>query len=86
MKTLNATTYLSGSGAVIESLPTDQWKRELKEYFAIQLSATQTLISDYAIGPEVRDAAAGEVVERPGSEGGRKLCGMVRMRKGGGFA
>lgn len=71
---------------VIGSLPNDQWVRELSRWVSIGLSHLQIGISDYAVGLAVRDpSTAGEYERPPREEGQRRLCGMVRMRKPGGF-
>lgn len=85
MRSLNASSLVSPSGFV-EKLPDDQWIIEVRRWVSLQWAAYQTAISDYAIGPKVRDASTESLYDfPPPTEGGRKLCGMQKMRKGGGF-
>jgi hypothetical protein len=86
MDSLNASSSLMTQDGHIETLPDDQWVRELWRWQAISLAGLQIYISDYDIGPAVRNPTAAALYERPPrEEGGRKLCSMQKMRKAGGF-
>lgn len=71
---------------IIGSLPNDQWVKELERWFSVGLSHLQIGISDYAVGLAVRDPGKAAEYEMPPKERGqRRLCGMQKMRKPGGF-
>jgi hypothetical protein len=70
----------------IPVLPNDQWKKEAIGWEAFAWTGIQIRLSDYAIGPKVRDPAADTYVEAPSTAVEKELCGAMKMRKSGGFA
>jgi hypothetical protein len=83
---LNATT-IANVHKIIGHLPKDHWKREAQLLMTTNLAALQTIMSDFAIGPAVRDASSANSYKMPPeSKNDRKLCGMQKMRKSGGFS
>ncbi|KAF2470133.1 uncharacterized protein BDR25DRAFT_370147 [Lindgomyces ingoldianus] len=75
---------LSADGFVV-SLPDDQWINEVISLEQYVWGSLQTVISGYAVGPQVRDESAEEFVRKNMTNGERGLCGLQRMRKSGGF-
>lgn len=69
----------------VYTLPADQWTREVKRWGAVSLAMLQTRFADYAIGPSVRDSQVSEAYRPPASDGAKRLCGVQKMRKAGGF-
>lgn len=67
----------------VESLPDDQWIKEVQTWEAIAWAAIQIVIADYAIGPTVRDPSSKDLVVKNGTE--KELCSMMKMRRPGGF-
>lgn len=82
-------TTLAGSiiqiGGVLSSLPDDQWVKEVVSWESNAWAALQIAVADYAIGAANRDTFSKQYVKEPSSEGEKKLCGMQKMRKSGGF-
>lgn len=70
----------------IPRLPDDQWKIETIGWEALAYTGIQIRLSDYAIGPKVRDPAADVYMEAPTTPAEKELCGSMKMRKSGGFA
>lgn len=81
---LKATEMAGGTG-FIQSLPDDQWVQELIGWESFVWASLQIAISDYAIGPTVRDPAAGQFLRNETTNGERELCQVQRMKKAGGF-
>ncbi|KAF2009108.1 hypothetical protein BU24DRAFT_402484 [Aaosphaeria arxii CBS 175.79] len=83
---LNATTRLSPGGHEMHSrLPDDQWTIEVKGWMSYVFASIQVIVTDYAIGAIVRDPQAQEYHLQPRTQGEKALCGLVMMRKDGGF-
>ena len=76
---------LSNFEGFVETLPDDQWNKEIHNWESIVWAAYQTLIADYSIGPTVRDPLAMSYVLPPANDAEKALCGMQKMRKPGGF-
>lgn len=70
---------------ILESLPDDQWIREVIAWEKYVWASLQTIISDYATGPATRDPSALDHIRNDTTPGERQLCGVQRMRKSGGF-
>ena len=70
---------------LINSIPDDQWIRELYDWESIVWAAHQTMLVDNAIGPTIRDPFAESYFLQPTTQAERELCGMQKMRKQGGF-
>ena len=86
VRNLNVTN-IANIHEIIGHLPEDQWKREAKLLMANSLANVQTIMSDFAIGPAVRDGSSANSYEMPpDTESERELCAMQKMRKSGGFA
>jgi len=69
----------------IDLVPPDQWIREFYDWYSICWGAYQVAITDYAIGPSVRNSLIQDQIVPPKGEVAKKLCGMQKMRKQGGF-
>jgi hypothetical protein len=76
---------LSSSQGVISTLPSDQWIQELQSWESIVWAAHQVILADYAVGPAMRDPLSESIVLPPKKSIEKKLCGMQKMRKPGGF-
>jgi hypothetical protein len=70
----------------LPQLPNDQWKAEAIGWESIAWTGLQIRLSDYAIGPKVRDPNAAQYMEPVTTDAERALCGAMKMRKSGGFA
>lgn len=82
---MNASTLL-GSYGVIPTLPDDHWMMEFRYISSIVWADHQIALTDYAIGPRVRDYdEEWEWMYPPPTDEGKRLCQMVKMRKPGGF-
>ncbi|KAF2004403.1 hypothetical protein P154DRAFT_560573 [Amniculicola lignicola CBS 123094] len=77
---------LSGGG-LSRGLPPDQWKNEIIAQDSVVWAGLQVTMADYALGPRLRLPYAGDspYARLAATEGEKKLCGMQRMRKSGGF-
>lgn len=69
----------------VETLPDDQWMKEIKGWEATAWAGHQIAIADHAIGPAVRDPFAKSSVLPPSKAAQKSLCEMQKMRKSGGF-
>jgi len=73
-------------GGYIDSLPNDQWIKEVIGWESAAWAALQVAVGDYFIGAKVRDPkAADSYARQAATEGEKKLCGMLKMRRSGGF-
>ena len=81
---LKAKDLAAGSG-FIDSLPDDQWIQEVAGWESFVWAALQTAVSDYAIGPEVREPTARAYMKNETTTGEKQLCQAQRLRKSGGF-
>ncbi|KAF2736414.1 hypothetical protein EJ04DRAFT_432960 [Polyplosphaeria fusca] len=70
---------------ILDELPNDQWITELRIWNAIVWAGFQIMVSDYAIGPTVRDPLSESYTVKPVNEAERSLCGMQKMRKPGAY-
>lgn len=76
---------MAGGTGYIPSLPEDQWEKEIKGWEAFVWAALQTAITDYAIGPAVREPSIADLVKKNLTSGEKQLCGAQKMKKSGGF-
>ncbi|KAF2200034.1 hypothetical protein GQ43DRAFT_464310 [Delitschia confertaspora ATCC 74209] len=84
-RSLNVSALLSASG-IIPAIPQDQWKTEFNYWVSSGWAQLQTVITDYAIGPKVRDPDTNfPFIYPPSTEADKKLCHMIKMRKSGGI-
>jgi hypothetical protein len=74
------------TGKVFNGAPPDQWIKEIVGWESHVWAALQMAITDYAVGPKARDSGADIYAKYPSTDGGKRLCGMQRMRRSGGFA
>lgn len=74
-----------GGWPYIVSLPDDQWIKELKRWESSVWATFQIGLSYYATGPQISGSPSKENYTIPKTEGEKKLCGMQKMRKSGGF-
>ncbi|KAH7092191.1 hypothetical protein FB567DRAFT_233179 [Paraphoma chrysanthemicola] len=68
-----------------DSLPDDQWYREIIAWEGQVWSGMQIVIADYATGFANRNPNAAKYTDHNSPSGGRQLCASVRMRMPGGF-
>lgn len=73
------------SGGRVVSLPDDQWIKELTSWESSVWATYQITVADYAIGPIVRDPLSKNFTKPPSNQAEKRLCGMQKMRKPGGF-
>ncbi|KAF2733745.1 hypothetical protein EJ04DRAFT_605111 [Polyplosphaeria fusca] len=73
------------SEGILKNMEDDQWIREIQGWYAISWAAHQTIISDYSIGPTVRDPLSSSFVLPPPNDAAKALCKTQKMRKPGGF-
>jgi hypothetical protein len=83
--TVKAQDMVSNDGVVRAQIPSDQWISEIQRWEAIVWASSQVVISDYAIGPSIRDPGIAEYVIEPTTTADKRLCGSLKMRKAGGF-
>lgn len=76
---------LATMAGTITSLPDNHWITELKMWESIAWAGIQISITDYAIGPTIRDSLAEDIFLPPSTNEEKKLCTMQKMRKPGGF-
>jgi hypothetical protein len=81
---LKATSLAGGTG-YIPSLPDDQWVQEVTGWEAFVWAALQTAVTDYAVGPTVREPSAQAYMKNETTGGEKKLCQAQRVRRSGGF-
>jgi len=74
-----------GGYPYIESLPDDQWVRELKRWESAVWAVLQMAIRNYATGLSLSEASEKQIYTLAKTESEKKLCGMQKMRKPGGF-
>jgi len=83
---LDISKRIARGGAVETEIPDNQWIIEIKGWENYVWSAVRTYVADYATGPRARDPQAADLYEiKAATPGDKKLCGMQRMRKSGGF-
>lgn len=66
-------------------VPNDQWKTEVIGWEALAWAGIQVRLSDYALGPQVRDPNNDIFTEWPVTPAEKHMCGSMKMRKAGGF-
>jgi hypothetical protein len=76
---------LAGGTGNVPSLPDDQWIQEVIGWNSFVWAALQTAVSDFAIGPAVREPSAQAYIGNL-TAGEKELCKAQRMMKSGGFA
>jgi hypothetical protein len=76
---------LAGGTGYIPSLPEDQWVQEVTRWESFVWAALQTAISDYAVGPSVREPSTRAYMRNATTNGEKELCQAMRARKPGGF-
>lgn len=74
------------TGGYIGSLPDEQWIEEVIGWESFGWAITQNFIADYFTGPVARDPYAASYTRPATTEGERKLCSMMKMRRSGGFS
>jgi hypothetical protein len=85
VETVKAQNSVYNDGIVRAQIPPDQWISEVQRWEAIVWASSQVTISDYVIGPNLRDPGIAEYVISPETSGDQELCGSFKMRKAGGF-
>lgn len=80
-----AAKQVQSDGSISVQLPPDQWITEAKWMESFVWASLQITLSDFAVGPSVRDPDVVKYVIKPTSTGDKQLCGMQKMRKAGGF-
>ena len=76
---------LGGDGYIRTALPSDQWKTEVRGWESTTWAMKQFMVSDYAIGPGIREPRAQADVTNLRSPSDKQMCGLQKMRKSGGF-
>jgi len=76
---------LAGGTGYIPSLPDDQWIQEVTRWEAFVWATLQTAITDYAVGPSVREPSARAHIRNVTNDGEKELCRALRMKRSGGF-
>lgn len=84
-ESLRASKLLT-TGGYISSLPDDQWVQEVIGWESFAWAAMQIYIGDFFTGPVAREPYAASYTKPVSTEGERKLCGMMKMRRSGGFS
>jgi hypothetical protein len=79
------TSKATGDGIVTSHITPDQWVKEVEGLDSFVWASLQALVTDYAIGPGVRNAELAEFVLKPENLGDKQLCETQKMRKAGGF-
>jgi hypothetical protein len=82
---LEVDRIMADSSGYIDTLPADQWVREVVGWEKLIWASRQTLVTDYATGYSARVDSTESFVRKDLSPGERELCGKQRMRKNGGF-
>jgi hypothetical protein len=68
-----------------KGLPDTQWIEELVNWESYAYAGLQVFVVDRALGPQSRLSSPTDSVMPANTTAGRKLCGMQRMHKAGGF-
>lgn len=76
---------MTGGAGYIDALPDDQWVQEAVGWESFVWAALQTAVSDYAIGPDLREPTARAYMRNETTLGEKQLCQVQRMRRSGGF-
>lgn len=69
----------------IKFFPNEQWITEIISLESQVWASLQVAIADYFMGAKSRDPFAEKYSRLVTSEGEGKLCGMLKMRRSGGF-
>jgi hypothetical protein len=85
VETVKAQNLVYNDGIVRTPISPEQWISEVQRWEAIVWASSQVTISDYVIGPTLRDPGIAEYVISPETSGDEQLCGSFKMRKAGGF-
>ncbi|KAF2105559.1 hypothetical protein BDV96DRAFT_509152 [Lophiotrema nucula] len=76
---------LVGTGGYVDSLPNDQWVKEVAGWESTTWAMLQVAVGDYFTGAKARDPYADSYASLANSEGEKALCTKLRMRRSGGF-
>jgi hypothetical protein len=76
---------MASDGTVRAKIASDHWVNEVQRMEAFVYASSQVTMSDYAMGPSLRDPGVKDYVISPATVGGKQLCGSLKMRKAGGF-
>lgn len=76
---------IDGTAGVGSGLPDDQWAQEVIAWENYVWATFQFLVTDYAVGHNVRVPIMQELMKQDLTSGEKQLCGVQRMRKSGGF-
>lgn len=82
---LRASNYIA-YGGFIDILPDGQCTKEVVGWVYFAWTAIQIYVAEFFTGPEARDSYVGGDKRLAPTEGERKLCRMMKMRRSGGLA
>lgn len=84
-RAVRLSSKLEPRGILNTPVPDDQWITEIQGWESFVWASLQTRVTDYAIGPQVREEDSAKYTLKPDSDGFKQLCMVQRMRKAGGF-
>jgi hypothetical protein len=74
-----------GQSLLSPGLPDDHWAQEVMGWENYLWATYQAFVTDYGVGYAARDPSVREIMKQNLTAGEKRLCGVQKMRKSGGF-